>query len=202
MKRLFPILLIGLAGCIVQSFHPFYTDKSKVAVPQLNGEWDAVTAFGEKVDATNVPPWRISDNEIVVYDDDSLSSRIHVTFFKLGKTLFCDSIPSNNDNGTNDVKVPSYCAWHLRSVHTVTKVETNANSLTFIPLDLGWLTNRIAMGKVALPHLARSEDDNWPLFTAKSAEWEKFLTEYANATNAFPTNHVYVLKRHTSIPAK
>src|ERR1039457_7165605 len=109
LKRFFPILLIVLAGCIVQSFHPFYTDKSKVVVPQLNGEWDAVTVFGDKVDATNVPPWRISDSAIVAYDSDSLPASVDVTFFKLGKTLFCDSIAGNIGN---DNKVPWYWAWH------------------------------------------------------------------------------------------
>jgi hypothetical protein len=206
MKRVLPILLIGLVGCIVQSFHPFYTDKSKVALPQLNGEWDAVTAWGDKV-GTNAPPWRISDNEIVAYDNDSEPSNIRVTFFKLGGQLFCDSITGDlkdktgtgNPNGT---KVAWYWMWHTRPVHTVTKVETNANSLTFIPLDLEWLTNRVAIGEVSLPHLTRSGDDNWPLFTAKPADWEKLLMKYANNTNAFPTNHVYVLKRHTTIPAK
>jgi len=199
MKRVLPILLIGLAGCIVQSFHPFYTAKSKVALPQLNGEWDAVTAWGNKVDATDLPPWRISDNEILACENDSLYSRIHVTFFKLGGQLFCDSMASNTGKGST---VPSYWAWHQRRVHTVSKVETNVNSLTFIPLDLDWLTDRLATGKVSLSYLVQPEDDKRPLFTAKSADWEEFLTTYANNTDAFPTNHVYVLKRHTPIPAK
>ncbi|MGD0652337.1 MAG: hypothetical protein ABSA97_14565 [Verrucomicrobiia bacterium] len=203
MKRFFPILLIVLAGCIVQSFHPFYTDKSKVALPQLNGEWDAVTAWGDKVDATNLPPWRISHNEIVAYDNDSKPSKIRVTFFKLGEQLFCDSIAGNIDpNDPNGTKVPSYWVWHTFAVHTVTKVETNRSVLTFKPLDLDWLTNRLATAEVSLSHLTRAEEKDWPLFTAKSADWEKFLTKYAKNTNAFPTNHVYVLKRHTTIPAK
>jgi hypothetical protein len=199
MKRVLPILLIGLAGCIVQSFHPFYTDKSKVALPQLNGEWDPVMAWGDKVNATHLPPWRISDNEILAYDNDSLYSRIHVTFFKLGGQLFCDSMASYAAQGS---ALPSYWGWHQRPVHTVSKVETNVNSLTFIPLDLEWLTDRLATGKVSLSYLVQPEDDKRPLFTAKSADWEEFLTTYANNTDAFPTNHVYVLKRHTTIPAK
>jgi hypothetical protein len=72
MKRALSVLLIFLSGCIVQSFYPFYTDKSKVALPQLNGEWDAmVAAFGEKQDTTNVPPWQISGDQIVAYDPNS-----------------------------------------------------------------------------------------------------------------------------------
>lgn len=197
MKRAFPVLLIIFAGCIVQSFYPFYTDKSKVALPQLNGEWDAVTAFGEKMDATNVPPWGISGDQIVAYDpDNSQPSQVHAVFFKVGGQLFCDSTAGDIGKGSK------YWAWHTRPVHTVTKVETNGNSLTFIPLDHDWLNNRIAMGKVSLSHLARAEDDNWPLFTAKSADWEKFLTKYANNADAFPTNHIYVLKRHLTNPAK
>ena len=199
MKRAFPVLFILLAGCIVQSFHPFYTDKSKVALPQLNGEWDAITLWGE--DVTNrVAPWRISDNEIVAYDKDSAPAKIHVTFFKLdSKTLFCDSIAG--DIG-NDNKVPSYWAWHVRPIHTVTKVEMVGSVLTFRPLDLDWLTNRVATGKSSLLRLSRAEDNHWPLFTASPDDWEKLLTKNANNSDAFPTNHIYVLKRHIATPAK
>ncbi|HUJ71585.1 MAG TPA: hypothetical protein VLZ30_05035, partial [Verrucomicrobiae bacterium] len=167
MKRMFPLLFILLAGCIVQSFYPFYTDKSKVALPELNGEWDAVVTFGEKQAATNVPPWQISSDQLTAYPYDpeySQPSKIQVTFFRLGGQLFCDSIAS--DIGNSGTKVPWYWAWHVRPIHTVTKVEMNADLLTFTPLDLDWLTNRVAKGKVSLPHLARAEDDNWPLFTA------------------------------------
>lgn len=196
MKRAFPILLVLLTGCIVQSFYPFYTDKSKVALPQLNGDWDCLVAFGEKQEATNVAPWQIADNKIIAYDPDSQTSTIHVVFFKVGGTLLCDSIADN----TGDIKVPWYWAWHVRSVHTVTKVETNADQLVLKPLDLEWLTNLVASGKVSLPHITRSEDDNWSLFTVKPADWEKFLAKYAKSTDAFPTNHMYVLRRHLTAP--
>jgi hypothetical protein len=195
MKRAFPVLFILLAGCIVQSFHPFYTDKSKVALPQLNGEWDAVTAFGDKVDATNSPPWHISGDQIIAYDSDSSSSRVQVVFFKLSGQLFCDSTAGD----IGDSKTPLYWAWHVRRIHTVTKVETNGDLLTFKPLDLEWLTNRVTTGKVSLPHL---DDGNSPLFTAKPGEWEKVLKKYASNTDAFPSNHMYVLKRHLTNPVK
>jgi hypothetical protein len=194
MKRVLPVLLVFLSGCLVQSIHPFYTDKSKVALPQLNGQWDLVTAWG-KAASTNVPPWQISDNEIVAYDPDSQPSRVQVVFFKLDKTLFCDTTAGT----IGDIKVPWYWAWHVFPVHTVTKVETNANSLVFTPLDLDWLTNRVATGKVSLPHI---EEENSHLFMAKPADWEKFLTKFANNTNAFPANHIYVLTRHMTAPTK
>ena len=196
MKRVFPVLFILLAGCIVQSFHPFYTDKSKVALPQLNGQWDAVTIWGDKAD-TNLPPWRISDNEIVAYDPDSLSSKVQVVFFKLSGQLFCDSTAGD----IGDSKTPWYWAWHVRRIHTVTKVETNCDLLTFKPLDIDWLTNGIAAGKVSLSCLTQP-GDNLPLFTAKPAEWEKFLAKYAKNLDAFPENHIYVLKRHMTAPVK
>jgi len=193
MKRALPVLLIFLSGCLVQSFYPFYTDKSKVALPQLEGEWDTVIAFGEKQHTTNVPPWQITADQIVAYDPGMQPSRIHATFFKLGDQLFCDSIAADRTDPT-----PWYWAWHTRGVHTVTKVETNRDLLTFKPLDIDWLTDRVASGKVSLAHLARGEDDNWLLFTAKPVEWERFLAVYASDTNAFPTNRFYILKRHVS----
>jgi len=195
IKRVYPALFVLMAGCIVQSFHPFYLDKSKVTLAQLDGEWDAVTAWGDKMDGSNVPPWRIAGDQILTPEP----AKIHVTFFKAGGQLFCDSIAGDLD-GSN--KVSWYWAWHARPIHTVTKVETNGDLLTFKPLDLDWLTGLIAAGKVSLPHLTRTEDKDWPLFTAKPADWEKLLTKYANNTDAFPTNHIYVFKRHITTPVK
>ena len=197
MKRAFPVLLIFLAGCIVQSFCPFYTDKSKITLPQLNGEWDAVITWGDKV-TNNIPPWRISATRIIAYGDDSQPAAIDVTLFKLGDQLFCDSIAGGLDD---DKKLPWYLAWHVRPLHTVTKVETNGSSLTFIPLNLDWLKNCLATGKVSLPHLTRDEEKDWPLFTATPADWESFLTTYGSDTNAFSTNNIYVLKRRSTPPS-
>ena len=85
------VLLIILTGCIIQSFHPFYTDKSKIALPQLNGDWDLVRAWGETAEQGS-GPWRIHDDKIKTIDDKGLTAMIHVTFFKVGDRLFCDSI--------------------------------------------------------------------------------------------------------------
>ena len=191
MKRALPIVLIILTGCLVQSYHPFYQEKSKVTLPQLDGEWDAIVTWGDKPDAnpSNLPPWRIAGDSVFTPE----SAKIHVTFFKVGGQLFCDSMAGSLDDSN---KVSWYWAWHARPVHTVTKIETNGDLLTFKPLDLEWLTNRIAAGRFSLPSLTRTEDKDWPLFTAKAADWEKLLKKYANNTEAFPTNHIYVLKRH------
>src|ERR1051325_9887762 len=145
MKRALPILLICLTGCIVQSFYPFYTEKSKVALPQLNGEWDPVTTWGEDMKSTNIPPWLISTDQILTFDPASHQAKIQTSFFNVGGQLFCDSIA-----GTIGDDTPWYFAWHSRPVHTVTKVEAIGNVLTFRPLDLDWLTNRLATGKVSL----------------------------------------------------
>jgi hypothetical protein len=194
MKRALPLLLVLMTGCIVQSLYPFYTDKSKVTLPGLNGDWDCLVAFGDKQEATNVPPWQITDDKIIPYDPDSQTATIRVVFFKVNGQLFCDSFAGDIGNS----KVPSYWYWHVRPVHTITKVETNADQLVLKPLDLVWLTNLVASSKVSLPHVRRPEDDNWPLFTAKPADWERFLTKYAKSTDAFPTDHMYVLKRHVN----
>jgi hypothetical protein len=198
MKRVFPVLLVFFAGCIVQSFYPFYTDKSKVTLPQLNGTWEAVTVFGETKGDPQTRLWQISNDQIIVNDGDSLPSQIHVTFFKLGGQLFCDSVAGDPD----DKKSAWYWVWHNRRVHTVTKVETNGDQIVLKPLDLEWLTNNLVAGQLSLPHIERAEDDNWPLFTAPPTDWEQFLKARAYDTNAFPNTHIYVLKRHAAIPKK
>ena len=192
MKRFHLILLALMTGCIVQSFHPFYTDQSKTTLPQLNGDWDLVQAWGDNPKTTGTP-WRIHDDKIRTIDDNGLAATIDVTFFKIGDNLFCDSIAG--DLG-DDAKVSWYWAWHSRPVHTISKIETSAGRLIFKPLDYDWLTNAVAKGQFTLPAIKRTGDNNWPLFTAPSADWEKFLAKYGGDTNAFPATHEFVLKRH------
>ncbi|HUI06589.1 MAG TPA: hypothetical protein VL486_06250 [Verrucomicrobiae bacterium] len=192
MKRVWLVPLVLMAGCIVQSFHPFYTARSKTALPQLNGDWDLVTAWGESPKRASAP-WQIHDDKIKTIDDQGLVATIDVTFFKVDGRLFCDSIAG--DLG-DDAKVSWYWAWHARPAHTVSKVETSDGRLVFKPLDLDWLTNAMAKGQISLPVIKRAGDDNWPLFTASAADWEKFLATYGGDTNAFPATHTFVLKRH------
>jgi len=190
----FPLVAVmTAAGCIVQSFFPFCREESKVPVPELIGDWQLLTSFGADVAGKGIV-WSFESEKIVARDEKTNAATIGVAYFKAGGQLFCDSWAGDAGD-----MAAWYWIWHVRPVHTVSKVELNNDVVKFRPLDLEWLTNRVARGKVKLAAVDNPKD-SWPLFTCSPAEWEKFLAKYAADTNAFPDTHLFVLKKQK--PAK
>jgi hypothetical protein len=185
-------VVVTAAGCIVQSFYPFCREESKVPVPELTGEWQLLTNFGDDVAAKGIT-WTFETDKIVTRDEKANVATIDVAYFKAGKDLFCDSMAG--DAG----KASWYWIWHVRPVHTVSKVELKDDVVKFRPLDLTWLTNAVARGESKLASVDNPKD-SWPLYVCSTADWEKFLAKYGADTNAFPDMHIYVLKKQK--PAK
>jgi hypothetical protein len=187
-------LIAGLAGvllstgCIVQSFFPFCREESKVPVPELTGDWQLLTSFGDDVTAKNIV-WTFESDKLITRDEKTNTADIGVAYFKAGGQMFCDSWA-----GEAGDKTGWYWLWHVRPVHSVSKVELNNDVVKFRPLDLEWLTNRVARGEVKLASVDNPKD-SWPLFICPTADWERFFAKYGADTNAFPDTHLYVLKK-------
>ncbi len=180
-------VMVAAAGCIVQSFHPFCREQSKVPVPELAGDWQLLTNFGEDVAGKGIV-WSFESQKIIARDEKTNASNIGVAYFKAGGQLFCDSVAGDTETAG------WYWLWHVRPVHTVSKVELKDDVVKFRPLDLTWLTNKVACGEVKLA-MVDNPKDSWPLYICSPAEWEKFLAQFAADTNAFPDAHLYVLKK-------
>jgi hypothetical protein len=186
-------VVIVATGCLVQSFYPFCREESKVQVPELTGEWQLLTDWGKDVTAKNLL-WTFESEKIIMRDEETNTAKIAIAYFKAGGQLFCNSIAGDAGD-----KVNSTWLWHVRPVHSVSKVELKDDVVKFRPLDLEWLTNNVSRGGVKLAAVDNPKD-SWPLFICKTVEWEKFLTKCAADTNAFPDTHIYVLKKQK--PAK
>jgi len=192
MKRLALFGLVLLSGCVVQSFHPFYRDDAKVPLPQVRGEWDVVAAGTD----TNIAykPWVFTENdELVTYDDKNVSSTLRVTFFKVGRQLFCDFAAGEMEEG----RLNPYWILHVRAVHTVAKVQLEKDRLSLVPMNFNWFKKSLAAKQVDLPHLKGKTEDEF-LVTATPDQWAKFLSEYAADTNAFPQSAAYVLRKRAT----
>lgn len=185
-------VVIAATGCLVQSFYPFCREESKVPVPELTGDWQLVTNFGDDITAKNLV-WTFESDKLITRDEKTNVADIGVAYFKTGGQLFCDSWA-----GDSDGKPGWYWLWHVRPVHTVSKVELKDDVVKFRPLDLEWLTNKVSRGEVKLASVDNPKD-SWPLFICKTVEWEKFLAKYAADTNAFPDTHIYVLKKQKPV---
>lgn len=181
---------IVVTGCIVHSVQPFCTERSKVKLPQLDGEWDLLTSFGDNVAEKHFKPWVFTNDTLTAWDEAGSRGQINVTYFKVGSRLYCDSIAGDAE----DKSVNWYWIWHVRPMHTVSQVEMKDDTVKFRPLDLDWFTNIVARRIYKLPQIDQS-DAKWPICTATPQQWEKFLTRYGGDTNAFPDAHIFVLKR-------
>jgi len=171
-----------LTGCLVQSLQPFHTPATTVEVPELTGQWELLTAWGEPVPAS-VPVWKFTPDEILTWDHKTNSSPVKVKYFRLGDNLFANTSVEPTGNW--------YQLWHLRPVHTVARVILAGDTVEFRPLDFTWFTNCVAQTPLAIPHITA---DDFPLYNWSPRQWEQFLTTHGD-TNAFPPTHRYILKK-------
>lgn len=183
------LLAALLTGCVVQSFYPFYTDKSKVDMPQLAGEWDLIKSSGDDVSNKNIRPWVLSTNEILATSENNATGQIQTVYFKVGTQVYCDSMAG--DPG----EVNEYWYFHHRPVHTVSQVDIKDDVVTFRLLDYEWFKKALDSKEVSLPFLTPAEKDSVPLITASPEQWQAFLKKHGNTKDAFPDSKVFVLKK-------
>lgn len=197
----FLLAIFILSGCIVQSFYPYFTDKNKIEIPEaVKGEWkllktwDCPTSSTERTkgkDLTNISPWIFNDNELIAYDEDNLSGKFKITFFRVGGNLYCDTCPEPLD----ERKVNQYWLNHVMPVHLLCKVIIEKDILTLLPLDYGWMSNAIKNKALNLEHLEHYKENDWFLFTSQPEGWEKFLEQHGNNEKAFPPKLAFELKK-------
>jgi hypothetical protein len=143
-----------------------------------------------------VKPWTFENNKAFVFDDHDVPGQIALTYFKIGTNIFCDSMASDPPD---DPRINGYWLIHIRTVHTVSKVEVNGDTATFLPLNYEWFSKAVERKEVEIPSLKQKE--GLPLYTATPEEWERFLTKHASNTNAFSDKVAMVLKKRTTPPA-
>ncbi len=195
MKRLaFLSLATALAtGCIVQSIHPFYTEKSMITLPVIMGNWDAVKLAGDDVREKHIHPWSFPELEhgeytAQIFDVNNRAASVKAIFFKIAGQIFCDFSP------TGDPDINAYWLALHHPQHTVTKVLVQNDTLTLLPLDYDWLTTAITNNTLTIAHVA-VEKDQPMLFVASPTEWGNILKSIANNPDAFPTKQAFVLKK-------
>jgi hypothetical protein len=194
MQRFLPILLLALAGCVVQSLHPFYTPTSVTKPTELAGDWYPIESTADTNRPVRAWPLTASDAkqfEWVTYVENS-PGKLKVTFFHVGTNLFADFLAGDFDGAEKCLN--GYWLIHVYPVHSVARVETNNHQLTIIPLNEDWLRKAIHSNTVSLAHL-QPEGAEDLLYTATPGNWMKFLGRYGTDTNAFPIQDAYKFRR-------
>jgi hypothetical protein len=199
MKRIVLLAAVLLAGCVVQSYYPFCTEKSVTDLKPLLGQWTLKSNFGDDVSEKKLDPWVFNaKGTLEVVDPEGASAEMGVKLFKLGDSLFLDVMPKNP---SDESKVNQYWMFTVRQSHTVCKVILEENRLTLLPLDFVWLKDELPKLAPALPMLGKpTPGGDLPLFTASPEQWETFLRAYGGNTNAFPKKFAVILTKPA--PAK
>jgi hypothetical protein len=166
-----------LAGCIVSSVYPFYTEKDLVAEPALAGSWIPVATnqnkevwifekSGERSYRTSI----IDNNETNVYS-------MHV--FKLNGQQFMDTLPLQKNGG--DGGIPA---------HLLLKISQLQPTLQLGSLNYKWMDDFLQKNPRALHHLTVRDDPDDTntahlVLTGETRELQKFISKHLDDTNLF-----------------
>ena len=163
-----------LAGCVVESVYPYYTEKDLTFDPALVGQWrnsEKTNEFWrfEKSGAKSYAFTTLDANETNDYD---------AHLFRLQKQLFLDACTTNR----TDNQLP---------LHHVLKVAQLEPSLKTAVLNYDWLAKLLEKNPrairhiVVLEHPADTNSSKMIYLTADTKELQKFILKYAADTNAF-----------------
>ncbi len=204
-----------LSGCVVKSYHPFYTESSKIEFPQSVGSWD-LTLDQDKPVKGDKPTWFFEKNRLTAYDTEGKFSRFTTVFFKIGEDVYCDFSPEYEEHTFN-----LYWLFMNTDLHTVCRVEEKEGDLWFSMLNYEWIVDQIkaeskdapqsfwkSFGQKLKPkafdlpfiwrQMGQEESDKDYLFTASSEEWQDFLRKNSRNIYLFPKPQ-FVLSRHRAL---
>ena len=165
-----------LAGCVVTSVYPWYTDKDVVFDPALVGTWSfpesKTNEFWqfEKLDGQTY--------KLTIVDSDDKRTEFDARLFTLDNRRYLDFLPRNRTGEG----IPA---------HYLMRVDAVTPALDLALLDYGWLEKLATAEPNAIRHTfvpkPIGESGNGDLvLTANTAELQAFLRKHAANTNAFP----------------
>ena len=172
---LFAVILF-LAGCVVTSIYPYYTDKDLVSDPALVGEWVDASKTNETAEYLRFEQVGEKGYRATFFGTDETNS-IDVFLFRLKEQLFVDSFPTNR-------------SLDFVPVHQVSKVTQIGSVLETANLNYNWLAKLVENHPNAIRHMVLREkpgDDQGGriILTADTKELQRFILKYVNDTNAW-----------------
>lgn len=191
LKSVLGVSLLGamlvLGGCVLTSVYPYYTAKDVVFESKLVGSW----VDAEHPEATN-KFWefaRAGTNNsytLTIHDDDKVT-KFEARLFRLKEWTFLDALPTQD----HDDFIPP---------HYLLKVSQVEPALKMAVLDYNWTRDLLRTNPGALRHTIVDTKPGEPdsgriVFTADTAELQRFILKYAADTNAFPENVVMARKK-------
>jgi hypothetical protein len=172
-----------LAGCVVSSVYPFYTEKDLVFDPALLGRWDSINPQNNQEDTNEFIQFQMLGKSsyfmgMKMSDNETDWFEAHLFVLK-GQLFMDDHLPV-----TNQCFGQGFIAEHY-----LCKVTNLTNSLQLGWLRLDWLDDLLQKDSHAIRHMEvyDSPDDTngRTVLTADTKELQKFILKYSADTNAF-----------------
>lgn len=180
-----------LPGCLVISIHPFYTEEDIIYKPELTGTWidhDSGTwiiAQHMQFDGLFKPD-RPGRSYEIKFTDNKGTSVFIAHLFQLGKEMYLDFYPENQDKG-NDFE-----NFHFVPSHSLARVEFKNGQIIIGWYNQEWLLGLFNQNKIRIAHerTPYDIDEKDPasyevVLTASTADLQKFIRKYGNDPNAF-----------------
>jgi hypothetical protein len=169
-------VMLFLAGCIVTSIYPYYTDKDLVLDPAVLGKWVEKGKTNETSEYVKFEPMGTNGYWATVFGTDETNS-FEVHLFRLKTQMFVDSFPTNR-------------SLDFVPVHQVSKVTQIRPVLETANLNYDWLATLLKKHPKAIRHMVlreKSGDESGGriILTADTQELQRFILKYINNTNAW-----------------
>jgi hypothetical protein len=161
-----------LAGCVVPSLHPLFTEEDLVFDPNLVGTW------AEDGDEDTWTFQEAGDNAYeFTYTEKGTPAQFQAHLARLDKFLFLDTYPQEPDIENDLYKL------HLIPAHNFFKIWIKGDTLRLASLDPDWLKDMIDQKKVNIAH---ERVDDSIVLTAPTKALQDFVLRYAEDAKAFP----------------
>lgn len=172
------ILLLLLAGCIVTSLHPLFTEEDAIFNPKLVGTW--------------LDP---AEKNSITWDFQASNDKYYncVVTEKGKKYHFIAAIGHLGDSPMLDLyikqDVDTLSDLHLLPAHSFWKISLKNDALTLSALNYEWLAKKSKAGQLDLAH--ELLDKERIILTADTAALQKFILKHENDKDAFTDPHTW-----------
>jgi hypothetical protein len=178
MKKLtLAVVLAGaslLAGCVVTSVYPFYTDKDLAFDPALLGDWSKGAAERWKFERDGEAAYRLT------FTEHGKAAVMQAHLFKLRGQLFLDLFSADAKEDGSPPPIPS---------HALMRVFQITPTLRMAILDYEWLGQVLEKNPKAIRHhvikTGEKSQDRRIVLTADTPELQKFVIKHLKTAGAW-----------------
>ncbi|MEN8249190.1 MAG: hypothetical protein ABFS32_09690 [Bacteroidota bacterium] len=182
-RNLLILGLVAFIGCGVFSIHPLYHEEDLIVNLDLVGIWENIDDKDYiRIDTIKDKKYRFMwyEAEDTIYFEAGL--------VKLDNHYFFDMYPYDDPN-TEDSEIGDNFWKNFIPAHSFTKLELKEDTISMAEFDSKRLITLFKENRVRLAH--ELPDDNYVVITASTNDLQKFVSRYADDTDAFNESDSY-----------